>query len=70
MALKPCKDCGNQVAPSARTCPQCGARLPKKKGVVYWALAALMLWVLIDWIVVIYQESVDPPHLRLEHPSK
>lgn len=29
MALKPCKECGNEVSTKAETCPKCGAKVPK-----------------------------------------
>ncbi len=28
MALKPCRECGKQVAQAARTCPHCGVDYP------------------------------------------
>lgn len=32
MALKKCKECGNQVSTKADACPNCGARLKGKSG--------------------------------------
>lgn len=32
MALIKCKECSNQVSTKAASCPQCGARAPKKSG--------------------------------------
>ncbi len=32
MALKKCKECGNDVSTQATTCPKCGAVLKKKSG--------------------------------------
>ena len=34
MALIACKECKQQVSSEAATCPQCGAKVPKKMGVV------------------------------------
>ena len=36
MALKPCKECGNQISDKAESCPQCGAKQPKKMGIFAW----------------------------------
>jgi hypothetical protein len=32
MALTKCKECGNEVSTTAKTCPKCGAKAPKKMG--------------------------------------
>ena len=31
MSLRACKECGNQVSPTAKRCPQCGGELPAGK---------------------------------------
>ncbi|WP_180084890.1 zinc ribbon domain-containing protein [Acinetobacter sp. YH12145] len=36
MALKQCKECGNQVSDKAQSCPSCGAKQPKKMGIFAW----------------------------------
>ena len=36
MAIKPCKECGNQISDKAESCPQCGAKQPKKMGIFAW----------------------------------
>ena len=36
MAIKPCKECGNQVSDKAQSCPSCGAKQPKKMGIFAW----------------------------------
>lgn len=33
MALKPCKECKQQVSTSAKTCPHCGVSKPTKSGI-------------------------------------
>ncbi len=43
MALIKCKECGGQVAKSAKSCPSCGAKLPKKVGVLGWAFALIVV---------------------------
>ena len=36
MAIKPCKECGNQISDKAESCPSCGAKQPKKMGIFAW----------------------------------
>ena len=39
MALKPCKECGNEISDKAKSCPQCGAEQPKKTSFLVKVLA-------------------------------
>lgn len=41
MSLIKCKECGHMVAKSAKTCPNCGAKLPRRVGVFGWIIAIL-----------------------------
>lgn len=43
MALKPCKECGNQISDTAKNCPQCGAKQPKRTSKLALILAGLVL---------------------------
>ena len=43
MAVGKCKECGGQVASSAKACPHCGAKVPKKVGVIGWAFVLLVV---------------------------
>ncbi|MDH1534038.1 zinc ribbon domain-containing protein [Acinetobacter johnsonii] len=36
MAIKQCKECGNQVSDKAQSCPSCGAKQSKKMGIFAW----------------------------------
>lgn len=36
MALVNCKECGKQVSTEAVACPSCGAKTPKKTGILGW----------------------------------
>jgi RNA polymerase subunit RPABC4/transcription elongation factor Spt4 len=36
VAIKQCKECGNQVSDKAQSCPSCGAKQPKKMGIFAW----------------------------------
>lgn len=45
MALKPCKECGNEVSSDAKSCPKCGAKTPKKATLFTWlVVAGLAVW--------------------------
>ncbi len=45
MALVKCKECGEKVSTKAKSCPNCGAKPPKKTSIVTWAVLALILFV-------------------------
>jgi hypothetical protein len=47
MAMKKCKECGNEVSTKAESCPKCGAVLKKKTGCLgYIGVGILILFVL------------------------
>ena len=50
MALKPCKECGNQISDKAKTCPNCGAKQPKKMGVFAWIAVIFVVLLVIGAI--------------------
>lgn len=53
MALVKCKECGEKVSTKAKTCPNCGAKAPKK--------TSLFTWIVLIFIVfVIYAVSKAP----------
>lgn len=43
MAVGKCKECGGQVASSAKACPHCGAKVPKKVGVLGWVFVLFVV---------------------------
>lgn len=47
MALKKCKECGEQISTKADACPKCGAKSAKKTSAFTWL--ALILIVLVVW---------------------
>lgn len=47
MALKQCKECGGQVSDKAPLCPSCGAKQPKKTGVLTWILVVFVVLFII-----------------------
>lgn len=50
MALKKCKECGNEVSTNAISCPNCGAVLKKKTGCLGYIGAAFLIFIIIGVI--------------------
>jgi hypothetical protein len=44
MALVKCKECNEQVSTSAKSCPKCGAKPPKKTSVVTWVVGIFLIF--------------------------
>lgn len=52
MALKPCRECGHNVAPSAKVCPNCGVSKPVRQlGVGGWLLLSIVGFVVLAAII-------------------
>jgi len=49
MALKNCKECGQQVSTKAMSCPHCGAVLRRKTGCFTWFVAIIFLLIMIGY---------------------
>lgn len=47
MAIKPCKECGSQISDKAESCPQCGAKQPKKTSKLALIFAGLVLFAIL-----------------------
>ena len=47
MSLKPCKECGHEVAASAETCPNCGVKKPAPS-----SAASALIWPVIIVIAI------------------
>jgi hypothetical protein len=43
MALKKCKECGQQISDAAKACPQCGAPQKKNVGCILWIIAMVVV---------------------------
>jgi hypothetical protein len=50
MALVKCKECGNEVATSAKACPKCGNKMPKKTGLLTWIVGIFFALVVIGMV--------------------
>lgn len=40
-----CKECGEQVSTKAKTCPNCGAKAPKKTSILTWLVLVVIIFV-------------------------
>jgi RNA polymerase subunit RPABC4/transcription elongation factor Spt4 len=49
MALTKCKECGHDVSKQAKTCPNCGAPMRKKRSIVRWALLLLLIVIFVEY---------------------
>jgi hypothetical protein len=50
MALKKCKECGNEVSTKAASCPKCGAIIKKKTGCLGYIGAAFLIFIVLGVI--------------------
>lgn len=50
MALRKCKECGQQISTKATSCPKCGAVLKKKTGCFTWLVAGFLIFGVIGLI--------------------
>lgn len=64
MALIVCKECENKVSNKAKTCPNCGAKVPKKTSLFTWL-------VLLFIVLVVYGAAKAPskPHNQVQLAS-
>jgi hypothetical protein len=47
MALIKCKECGKEVSSNAKTCPNCGNKMPKKTSIATWIIGGVFLFVVV-----------------------
>jgi hypothetical protein len=66
MALKPCRECGQQVSTDAETCPHCGVRSPTDRAAAGKRTAGVVSWLvvlgIIAWIWSALGTSKTPPN--------
>lgn len=63
MALIKCKECGEQVSTKAKTCPNCGAKVPKKTSLFTWFVLAMI-------ILVVYAVNQTPSNYSATSTKK
>jgi RNA polymerase subunit RPABC4/transcription elongation factor Spt4 len=71
MSLVKCKECGEKVSTKAKTCPNCGAKPPKKTSLLTWFVLFTIIIVLINAAnmtpeekELLYQESAAREDLK------
>jgi hypothetical protein len=61
MALKKCKECGNDVSTEAAACPKCGAVTKKKSGFLRFIGGAVLIFITLVAIVALVNGISNPP---------
>lgn len=72
MAMKKCKECGNDVSTQAESCPKCGAVLKKKTGCLGYIGAGILILFVLGVIGSLMNESTtssSKPEAGLKIPS-
>lgn len=64
MALRPCKECGHQVSSRAKTCPSCGASLPKNVTVTQAGCL-----IIVVFFILVASGVFNPRHGLTPNPS-
>lgn len=59
MALKPCKECGNQISKKAKTCPQCGAKNKQGVGCLGFIGIGFVGFILLSVIVGVMSDGTS-----------
>jgi hypothetical protein len=57
MAIKKCKECGNDISTKAESCPKCGAVLKMKTGCLGYIGAAFLIFVVVSVIVSLMNDD-------------
>ncbi len=59
MALKKCKECGNEISTKAESCPQCGAVRNNKTGCLGYIGAAFLIFIILGVFGSFMNEGTD-----------
>jgi len=57
MAMTPCRECGGAISTSARSCPKCGAKVPRTKWWLWVPLGCIALFLGYGFTVPQYQSD-------------
>lgn len=61
MSLVKCKECGGQLSTTATSCPHCGAKTPKRRGLVSWLILGIIgVGVINITVAMLTKQPVDP----------
>ena len=63
MAMKKCKECGNEISTKAKECPNCGAPTPKPM----FSTGGVILLAIVGWFV--YSSYDSPPETQNTLPK-
>ena len=66
MALRKCKDCGNQISTKATACPKCGAVVKKRSG----CLSLIAIVVLMIVVISIISSKIGQDQQKWEDENK
>ena len=68
MALKPCRECGENVSSEASSCPKCGIKAPvkKKMGVGSWLVLGIVGLGILSAVLTPGEEPSGGSSTRLE----
>ena len=73
MAMKKCKECGNEVSTKAESCPKCGAVLKKKTGCLTYLVTGFLVLIILGVIGSLMNEqttkSSSKPEAGFKMPS-
>ena len=58
MAMKKCKECGNEISKKAKKCPNCGAPVPQ----AMFSIGGLIFFAIVGWLV--YSSYDSPPETQ------
>ena len=59
MALQPCGECGKQVSSQAKSCPHCGANIPRTSALT-GCLAILLFFVIVVMFIGVIERNQPP----------
>lgn len=60
MAIVKCRECGNEISTTAKSCPKCGAKMPKRTSVITWVIAGVMMLLLFNFFSYINEGAKNP----------
>lgn len=65
MAIMKCRECGGQVSTSAKACPTCGAKAPKKTSLTTWVVGGIFAFI-VGGAVIDSAKKADAPPAKKE----
>jgi hypothetical protein len=69
MALIKCKECGSEVSNGAKTCPKCGAPIPKGTSIFTWFATFIFILIIFQVITPKSDATIEPAPKTAEQPQ-